>query len=145
MTKVKKGDTLLMHYTGYRSDETIFDSTVARGPIRVQLGKELLIPGLEKALIGMEQGAIKRIEVEAKDAYGEVNPDLIIKVDIDELLEYTDLTVGQTIVLSQDDDSYIELVVIGIEEDVVLLDGNHELAGEKLTFNVEILEIEPKK
>jgi peptidylprolyl isomerase len=143
MEKAKMWDNVKIHYTGYRSDNSIFDSTTAREPLLIQIGSELLIQGLEEALVGMTPGEVKRVTVTPEEGYGEIDKDLIIKVNRKEVFGDLDVKVGQIIELPNDEVGVLTLKVIEVGDKTVLLDGNHELAGETLEFDLELMEILP--
>ena len=143
MEKVKMWDNVKIHYTGYRKDKSIFDSTTAREPLTVQLGSEILITGLEDALLGMAPGEIKRVTVKPEEAYGEIDNDLIFSVKRQEVFGELEVRKGQIIELPNDEVGVLLLKVLDVNNDTVLLDGNHELAGETLTFDLELIEILP--
>ncbi len=139
--KAKMWDNVKIHYTGYRADQTIFDSTTAREPLNIQIGGEILIPGLEEALVGMEAGELKKVVVEPELAYGNVDQELIFKVKRKEVFGKLEVKKGQIIELPNEEVGVLTLKVIDITDNEVLLDGNHELAGQTLTFDLELLEI----
>jgi peptidylprolyl isomerase len=143
MEKAKMWDNVKIHYTGYRSDNSIFDSTTAREPLLIQIGSELLIQGLEEALVGMTPGEVKRVTVTPEEGYGEIDKNLIIKVNRKEVFGDLDVKVGQIIELPNDEVGVLTLKVIEVGDKTVLLDGNHELAGETLEFDLELMEILP--
>ena len=78
--KIEDGKTVVIHYEGRLEDGTIFDSSRSREPLEFVFGSGSIIPGLEKGLEGLEKGDKKEISVDAKDAYGEKNPEAIQKV-----------------------------------------------------------------
>lgn len=141
MVSVKEGDFVKIHYTGYRKDNTVFDSTTAREPLQIVVGGELLIPGLERAIVGMKPGEVKRITVSPEDGYGNIDPELIFTVNRKETFNKMDVKVGQIIELPNDEIGVLTLKVIEVTDDIVRLDGNHELAGETLDFDLELLDI----
>lgn len=141
MQKAKKWDNVKIHYTGYRKNQTIFDSTTAREPLTLQIGGEILIQGLENALVGMTPGEVKRLDIKPEDAYGDVDKELIFSVNRKEVFGDLEVKQGQVIELPNDEVGVLLLKVIEVHDDTVLLDGNHELAGETLTFDLELIEI----
>jgi peptidylprolyl isomerase len=141
MEKAKMWDLVKIHYTGYRKDKSIFDSTTAREPLSVQVGGEVLIQGLEEAIPGMKPGEVKRVEVKPEDGYGLVDPELFFKVKKKEVFGDLEVKVGQVIELPNDDVGVLLLKVVEVGDVWVKLDGNHELAGEPLTFDLELIEI----
>ncbi len=143
MQTARMYDTVKIHYTGYRKDNTIFDSTTAREPLVIQVGGEVLIQGLEDAIIGMTPGEVKRLEVKPDQAYGEIDKDLIFSVDRKEVFGELEVKKGQVIELPNDEVGVLLLKVVNVNDNKVTLDGNHELAGETLIFDLELLEILP--
>jgi peptidylprolyl isomerase len=141
MTTAKNGDQVKIHYTGYRADKSVFDSTTAREPLAIEIGSEVLIQGLEDALIGMSPGDRKRIEVSPEEGYGEYDPDLVYKVNRAEVFGNLDVKPGQIIELPNDEVGVLLLKVLEVNNNNVLLDGNHELAGQHLAFDLELIEI----
>jgi peptidylprolyl isomerase len=137
----KTWDHVKIHYTGYRPDLTVFDSTTAREPLLIQIGDELLIPGLEQALVGMAPGEIKKVTIQPNDAYGDFDSDLIFEVNREEVFGKLEVKPGQVIELPNDEVGVLVLKVLEVKDKTVLLDGNHELAGQALTFDLELIEI----
>lgn len=141
MQTARMWDIVKIHYTGYREDQTIFDSTTAREPLDIQVGSEILIQGLEEAIVGMKPGEVKKVTVPPSLAYGDVDPELIFSVSKKEVFSGLDVKPGQVIELPSDEVGLLALRVIDIRGDRVKLDGNHELAGQTLTFDLELIEI----
>lgn len=140
---VRMWDQVKIHYTGYRKDKSVFDSTTAREPLTIQVGSEMLIPGLESALLKMKEGEVKQIVVPPEDAYGDVDKELIFEVNRKEIFGKLEVKVGQVIELPNDEVGVLILKVIQVDGNVVKLDGNHELAGQTLSFDLELIEIIP--
>ena len=74
MTQAKTGDTVRIHYTGTLTDGSTFDSSEGRDPLEFTVGSGQIIPGLDAALPGMEEGEKKTVEVPADEAYGQPDP-----------------------------------------------------------------------
>ena len=95
MSKVKDGDTVKVHYTGTLTEEgTVFDSSEDREPLEFTLGEGKLIPGFEKAVVGMEEGDETTVEIESGDAYGQRREDLELEVAKSDLPDNIDPEVG---------------------------------------------------
>jgi len=141
MIKAKHGDQVKIHYTGYRADNSVFDSTTAREPLLVEVGSEVLIQGLEDALVDMEPGERKRVTVAPADAYGEYDEELLFEVNRAEVFGNLEVKEGQIIELPNDEVGVLLLKVLKVNDKKVLLDGNHELAGQTLTFDLELIDI----
>lgn len=143
MDTVQWWDMVKIHYTGYRPDNTIFESTITGEPLEFQLGGEVLIQGLEEALVGMKPGESKRVVIPPHLGYGEVDKDLIFPVSRKEVFGSLEVKPGQIIELPNEEVGVLALKVVEIKGDKVILDGNHELAGQTLTFDLELIEILP--
>ncbi len=141
MSKAKQGDQVKIHYTGYRKDQTVFDSTTAREPLTLEVGSEVLIQGLEDAIIGMSPGDRKRISVDPSDAYGDYDDELVFEVNRAEVFGNLEVKEGQIIELPNDEVGVLLLKVLKVNDKNVLLDGNHELAGQTLLFDLELIDI----
>ena len=141
MTKVKDGDTVKVHYKGSLEDGSVFDSSEDREPLEFTLGSRQLIPGFEKAVIGMEQGESTTITIPSKEAYGEPREDLILDVPKDNLPDDIEPQIGMQLQVNRPDGDPIPVRVTNVGDEQVKLDANHPLAGEDLTFEIELVEI----
>lgn len=141
MTKVKAGDTVRIHYTGTLEDGTVFDSSSGRDPLEFTVGSGQIIPGLDRAIPGMEVGETSKVAVPADDAYGPHNPDGVQQVARAAVPEHIPLEVGTPLSMKTPGGQSVAVTVAEVTDDVVVLDANHPLAGKDLTFEVEVLEI----
>ncbi len=133
---VQDGDTVEVHYVGTLDDGSQFDSSRDRGtPFTFTVGSGQVIPGFDEAVRGAKIGDIKTVRIEAKDAYGEVSEENIIDVPYDPALG--EVKVGDRVTFGAGSPA----IVLEVSEDTVKLDANHPLAGEALTFEIEILDI----
>ncbi len=139
--KAKDGDRVKVHYTGRLQDGSIFDSSREREPLQVTLGSGRVIEGFEKALIGMEPGETKTFTVTPEEGYGPKRPELVVEVRKEDFPEHITPELGQRLQLMRPDGAMIEVVITDMNEELVTLDANHPLAGETLTFEVEMVEI----
>jgi len=140
MMIVENGKGVVVHYTGRFEDGTVFDTSLTEGrePLNVVLGQGSLILGFEKGLLGMNQGEKKTIEIEPLDGYGEYLEGLVTVVPSDKVPE--SVKVGDFL-MSESDRGTINVVVTEITDEGVKLDANHPMAGKKLFFDVEVLEV----
>lgn len=155
--EVSDGDSVTIAYTGRLDDGTVFDTSdegIAREaglheetpdrtykPLEVKVGSERVIPGVEEVLVGMEVGEKKTITVPPERAYGEHTTDRVASYDreaFDEMIDGRELVEGFEVETT--DGLPGRVVDFGAEE--VTVDFNHELAGERLTFDIEVLDIE---
>lgn len=142
MSTVKDGDTVKVHYTGKLNDGTVFDSSQDREPLEFTLGEGKLIPGFEKAVTGMEEGDSTTVKIASEDAYGERRDDLELEVAKNELPDNVDPQVGMQLQMQQQQSGQaIPVKITSVEDEKVTLDANHPLAGQDLTFDIELLEV----
>ncbi len=138
---MKVADDLVvsMHYTLTLDDGQIIDSSEGGDPLQFLQGFGQIIPGLEKALYGMAVGDNKKVVVAAADGYGEVDPEAFQSVPRAIFPEDLELVEGMGLRMrDQDSGQLVETYVAEVGPTEVLLDFNHPLAGEELTFDVEI-------
>lgn len=140
----RSGDTVTAHYTGRLDDGRVFDSSKERGPIELTVGEKQVIAGFEDALTEMEPGQAKTVTVPAEQAYGPRRPELMLAVDRTEFPEHIQPTVGQRLQLQSKDGMVTEVRVADVSDEQVTLDANHPLAGQNLTFDLELVEIRGK-
>ncbi len=141
MKKVRKGDTVKIHYTGKLADGSVFDTSRERDPLQIKLGENQVIPGLENAVIGMETGKKKTAVILADDAYGQFRDDLIVTMPLADLPDDLNPKVDEFIKISHKDGRELFVKVLAIDDKNITFDGNHPLAGKDLTFEIEIVEI----
>ena len=141
MKKIQNGNTVTVHYTGKLDDGTIFDSSMTDGrePIKAKLGEGQLINGFEEGLIGMSVGDKKTVEIESVNAYGDVLEHLIQEVPKDKMPG--DVEIG-TALEAQTQMGPVNFIVKEVKEETVVLDANHPLAGQKLIFDLEVVDVE---
>lgn len=136
-----EGNTVKVHYTGKLNDGTIFDSSKEVDPIQFTIGSGEIIPGFEDAVIGMSKGENKTVTIPSKDAYGPKREDLIAQVQRSELPPDINLSIGQRLQIGDQQSGTMVVMVVDANEENVTLDANHPLAGQDLTFDIEIVEI----
>ncbi|MEQ9266868.1 MAG: peptidylprolyl isomerase [Balneolaceae bacterium] len=141
MSTIKNGDTVKVHYTGTLKDGEVFDSSLSREPLEFTLGNGQLIPGFEAAVIGLKVGDTTTANIPSAEAYGEHNPQMEITVPKGQLPPDMEPEAGMQLSLNQPDGQVIPVVITKVEGDDVTIDANHPLAGQDLTFNIEVVEI----
>lgn len=137
---IKDGDTLRVHYTGTLADGTIFDTSKERDPLEFTLGRGMLIPGFEAAVLGREAGETVTTTIPPNEAYGEIDLELIFTVARAQVPSHIPLEVGTPLQLSNEQ-GQMDVTITAVDAEEVTLDANHPLAGKALTFEIEILEI----
>ena len=141
MTQAKSGDTVRIHYTGTLDDGTEFDSSSGRDPLEFALGGGQVIPGFDSAVDGMAVGESKTVTIPADQAYGERHEQLVQEVPKTALPEEIDPAVGMQLQSQSPEGHVMNLVVTEVADDTITVDGNHPLAGQALTFAIELVEI----
>lgn len=141
MTTAKSGDTVRIHYTGTLDDGTEFDSSAGREPLEFALGDGQVIPGFNEAVDGMTVGQSKSVRILPEQAYGERHDQLVQEVPKSALPDEIEPAVGMQLQSRSPEGHVMNLVVTGVAGDTVTVDGNHPLAGQALTFSIELVEI----
>lgn len=134
--EAQDGDLVEVHYVGTLDDGTEFDSSRERGtPFSFTVGVGQVIAGFDEAVRGAKVGDVNTVRMEAADAYGEWSEENIIDVPFNP--EQGDVEVGDEVFLTNGQPA----TVLEVTDEIVKLDANHPLAGEALTFEIEILAI----
>jgi len=141
MTQAKPGDTLHVHYTGKLDDGTVFDSSEGRDPLAFELGAGQIIPGLDAGVAGMEVGEKRSVRVEPAEAYGEHEPERVQAVDRAGVPDNIPTDPGTQLQVQTQDGQTLNVTVVEADDQQVVLDANHPLAGKALNFDVELVEI----
>ncbi|HEY9621180.1 MAG TPA: peptidylprolyl isomerase [Crinalium sp.] len=141
MVQAKHGDTVTVHYTGKLDDGTVFDSSSGRDPLQFSIGDGNLIPGFENAVIGMSPGESKTQTIPSDEAYGAHYPEMVVVVDRQQIPPDLPVGVGQQLQIQQPTGQVIPVIITDISDSEVTLDANHPLAGETLTFEIELVAI----
>jgi FKBP-type peptidyl-prolyl cis-trans isomerase SlyD len=115
----------------------VIDASAKGKPLVFISGLGQIIPGLETVLLGMQLQEKKTVTIEAKDAYGVHDEHLIYKVERNKLPS-SEIKVGDMFEVGQGD-QYTPVTITAINGDEITLDGNHPLAGQDLTFAVEVV------
>ena len=166
MTQVRQGDRVRFEYTGTLDDGTIFDSTREEdscdpgvcgtddcedegcgcgghesGPVELTIGAGEFFPQIEEALIGMTPGEKKTVVIPVDEAFGEHDDERVFTVSRKDLPDDLDPEIGDQLGLSDENDETIGVTVTEVTDESVTFDANHPLAGEDLTFEIELIEI----
>lgn len=141
MAQAKDGDVVRVHYTGTLDDETQFDSSVGRDPLEFTVGAGMVIPGFDEMVRGMEPGDSRTTRIPADQAYGESREEMKLTLTRGQLPPEFKPEIGQQIHLEGHDGQPVPARVVESDESGIVVDANHELAGEALTFEIELVEI----
>lgn len=141
MAQANTGDTVRIHYTGTLQDGSEFDSSAGRDPLEFTIGENRILRKLEEAVVGMAVGDKANVDIAADDAYGPRDPEAIQQVERGMIPEEIDVTVGNQLQATTQTGQTIVLTVVEVNDETVTVDGNHPLAGEDLSFAIELVEI----
>ena len=141
MAQAKNGNTVKLHVTGKLEDGTVFATSADSTPIEFTLGQGQVLPGIEQAAEGMATGETKTIEVPCEQAYGPRRDDLTHRIPKDRLPGDLAFEVGQRLQIDQTNGDTITASVVEVTDETITIDANHPLAGQNLTFDIEMLEI----
>jgi len=142
MTKAQEGDTVTVIYQASLEDGSVFDAAEENEPLVFVLGEGDVLPGFENAILGMQTGERKIVQVPPEEGYGMHEQRLVDEVAIDALPKGLTLKVGNQLEVTSEDGTQYRLQVVHLEDDRVTLDANHPLAGHSLTFQIELLSID---
>ena len=142
MRRASKGDRVTVHYIGTLDNGRIFDQRDEDEPLTFLLGAEEVFPALESEVVGMAVGEVKNIHLNAEQAFGVRSDENLLKVSRELFPVGRELRIGQQVKIELAGREQRLMRVRKIEEQDVLLDGNHDLAGCDLTFALKLTAIE---
>lgn len=141
MDQVKKGDTVSVNYHGKLDDGSTFDSSEGRPPLEFTVGEGQVIKGFDDAVLDMKVGDKKTVNIPVEHAYGERSQEMLVQIPRSDFPADITPEVGMELQMSDDQGHVFPVVVAGVEDDTIILDANHPLAGENLTFDIEVVKI----
>lgn len=165
MARAKLGDRVRIDYSGTLADGTVFDTTLESsgcdcddcdtgehdagdcgcgcetGPIELTIGTGEIFPQIDEALAGMACGEKRVLVIPAAEAFGEYDPEKVFTVPRADLPEGLAPSVGEELVLVNEDDEELGVLVVEVSDDSVTFDANHPLAGEDVTYELHLVEI----
>jgi peptidylprolyl isomerase len=136
------GSTVTISYIGTLDNGKIFHSTDEHGPLTVTIGADQIFPALEQALIGMRAGEVKNVVLSAEETYGPRRKENVIQVDRRAFPDGKEITLGQKLSIEFSGGVSKVMLVTGVNENDVTLDGNHHLAGLELIFALKVEQVE---
>ena len=131
-----EGDRVAVHYTGTLDDGEEFDSSRGRETLSFVVGAGQMIAGFDAAVRGMTIGESRTVRMEPAEAYGERRDDLILTFPIDQMPE--GVNEGDSVVFTNGGQG----VILEVTSETFTVDANHRLAGQALTFEIELVSIE---
>lgn len=138
---IKEGSVAKVHYT-LTVQGTEVDSSKDGEPLQLQVGLSQLIPGFEKALLGMKTGEKKSFDVSPEDGYGAVDPEAFKEIPRDRIAKGIKPEAGMTLYARGNNGENIPIRIAEVKADSVIADFNHPLAGKNLHFDVEIVDVQ---
>ena len=141
MNNVENGNTVAVHYRGTLENGKEFDSSQGRDPLSFEVGSGSVIQGFNDAVLGMTEGESKTFTLSAANAYGERNEDAVQLVEKTRFPEGFNSEIGQQVTGHNEVGQQFQATVTEVQDETVTLDFNHPLAGEELTFEVEVVNI----
>ena len=139
-----EGKIVKIHYTGSLDDGEVFDTSRLSGePIEFECMAGTVIKGFDDAVKDMEVGDKKHIHLEPEEAYGPIREELIQTVPVSSVPNAKDLPVGETVYM-QGPSGPFPAQVVSVDDDHVVFDMNHPMAGKPLNFELELVEVREK-
>jgi peptidylprolyl isomerase len=139
--KVKRGDTVRVHYTRRLADGTVLDSSENLAPLQFEIGGRQIIAGLETALIGMTPGESRSTTISPEEGFGPYQEQKVRTVDRRQMPADMEIAVGQQFEMVRPDGQRIPVIIKDVSGSRVTLDANHPLAGINLFFEIDLLAI----
>jgi peptidylprolyl isomerase len=137
---IEAGKTVKVHYKGTLNDGTVFDSSEGHDPLEFEMGSDTVIAGFEATVGKMEIDETKSVTIPSAEAYGEFNEDMIGLIPRTSLPE--DITPEVGLILSmQSADGEMPVRIVEMDDENLTLDANHPLAGQDLTFELTLVEV----
>ena len=137
--QAKNGNTVQVEYTGKLQDGTVFDSSVGKAPLEFTLGAGQMIPGFEKAVLGMKVGQSKTVTIPAAEAYGPHRDEMVMVIPRTQLPQGMTPKVGQKLQTTTNDGANLTVTVTAVSDTTVTIDANHPLAGKDLIFEIKLV------
>ncbi len=135
--EIKDGMVVGMHYTLKNDAGEILDTSDGQEPLQILHGFGNIIGGLETAIEGKSEGDKLDVSIDPGDGYGERDETLQQVVDRGDFVGINDIQVGMHF-QAETEDGHVPIRVVAVSDDTITVDGNHELAGERLHFSVSI-------
>jgi peptidylprolyl isomerase len=141
MEKVEPGLFVSVHYKGTLQNGEVFDTSEGRHPLEAEMGVGQIISGFEKALMGMSLNEKKVFTLDPEDAYGQKDESLTHSFPRADVPAEINPEVGQTVALATQEGQQVPALITEVDDEKVVVDLNHPLAGETLTFDIEVVGI----
>jgi len=140
--EVELGTKVTLHFALVLEDGDVIDSNFETAPATFTVGDGNLLPGFESTLMGLENGDEREFTIPPEEAFGQHNPQNVQRVDRSNF-DQQELEVGAMFSF-QNGDGELPGVIIEFEDEEILVDFNHPLAGKNIIFQVKIMDITPQ-
>jgi FKBP-type peptidyl-prolyl cis-trans isomerase 2 len=137
---VSEGKSVKVDYT-LTVDGKVVDSSKGRKPLEFKAGSHEVVPGFEKAVMGMKIGEEKSFKVSPEEGYGAENPKAVREIPRKELPADLTPKAGMTLMAQAQNGQRFPVRIVEVKKDAVVMDFNHPLAGKTLNFDVEVVDI----
>ena len=141
MEKVENGIFVSVDYKGTLENGQVFDTSHGRRPLEIKMGAGQLVKGFENELMGMSLNDKKVFTLAPEDAYGQRDENATHSFPRSEVPPGMNPQVGMTIGLSTPEGRQVPARVVHLDDEKLTMDLNHPLAGESLTFEIEVVGI----
>ena len=138
---IEKGQKVRIHYTGTLDDGNQFDSSAGRDPLEFEMGAGMVIPGFENGVADMAVGEKKTVNIPASEAYGEKRDEMVMEFERATLPEGLEPEVGMGLQMQGPQGQPIPVKITAVADETITVDANHPLAGQNLTFELELIDI----
>lgn len=140
---IARGAHVTLHYEIRLPDDRVVDSTFESEPMQFVVGDGSMDPRLEESLLGLPEGEQTRILLTPEFAFGEPDPDMIHELPRADVPNDLALSVGDLVEFDLPNGDSVAGAVRAINEETLLVDFNHPLAGMNIQFIVHVLAVEP--
>jgi FKBP-type peptidyl-prolyl cis-trans isomerase SlpA len=140
---VNAGSTVTLHLSLMLEDGTVAESTFDDEPLTFVMGDGTLVHGLELALYGLRSGDTQRLALYPEQAFGPHDPERIHRLPRGGFPADMELTPGNIIAFDTPEGEEIAGTVLSLDDRTVEVDLNHPLAGRRIVFDVEIIDVVP--
>jgi FKBP-type peptidyl-prolyl cis-trans isomerase SlyD len=137
---IKDGSEVTFSYRLF-SGEELMDETLPGQPMIYVQGEGHLIPGLEKAMVGLKEGDKKEVTVQPEEAYGVPQEEKVVRIPKQDVPKEADVHLNSKVPAKSPEGEMVVGTVTTVTDEFVVIDFNHELAGRELRFEIEILKI----
>jgi len=141
MKEIKTDDIVTVHYTGLLDDGTVFDTSANREPFEFKVGEGKVIKGFNDAVIGKKKGDTVKVNIPFANAYGPYQKEMLQKIGKEQLQPDLKPELGMELVSKHPDGQEVVVRIRSVEDDHIVIDANHPLAGMDLTFEITVVDV----